>query len=254
MPALSANLSCGSIFRMGEKMKERQMTNMIRRGWVCLMAGLVCGCSAGMAEVKARPVIAEEPIRVSTPAPGSIWSGENAHNLLYADRKARYVNDIVTIIISEQAQGGNKATTNTSRDTTTAADITALLGVDKSITNNNANMGGTIALGGSSTNALKGTGDTTRGGNLAARLTARVTRVMANGNLVIEGRRQLTVNAEDQFILMSGIIRPEDITADNLIYSQYIADARIFYTGDGVINDKMRPGWLTRVVDWVWPF
>ncbi len=221
---------------------------------MCLMAGLLCGCSAVAAEMKTRPVIADAPIRVSTPVPGSIWSGENAHNLLYADRKARYVNDIVTIIISEQAQGGNKATTNTSRDTTTGAEITALLGVDRSIINSNANLGGKIELGGSSTNSLKGTGDTTRGGNLAARLTARVTRVMENGNLVIEGRRQLTVNAEDQFILMSGIIRPEDITAENFIYSQYIADARIFYTGDGVINDKMRPGWLTRAVDWVWPF
>jgi flagellar L-ring protein FlgH len=218
------------------------------------MAGLICGCSAAAVEMKKPPLIADEPIRVSTPAPGSIWSGENAHNLLYADRKARYVNDIVTIIISEQAQGGNKATTNTSRDTTTAADITALFGVENSITNSNPNMGGKIALGGSSKNALKGTGDTTRGGNLIARLTARVTRVMENGNLVIEGRRQLTVNAEDQFILMSGIIRPEDITSENLVYSQYIADARIIYTGDGVVNDKMRPGWLTRAVDWVWPF
>jgi flagellar L-ring protein precursor FlgH len=227
---------------------------MMRRGWICLMAVLVCGCSAGMAEMKAKPVIAEEPMRVSTPAPGSIWSGENSHNVLYADHRPRYVNDIVTIIISEQAQGGNNATTNTSRDTKNSADITALLGVDKSLINNNANLGGAVALGGASTNALKGTGDTTRGSNLDARLTARVTRVMANGNLLIEGRRQLTVNAEDQFILMSGIIRPEDITSDNLIYSQSIADARIVYTGDGVVNDKMRPGWLTRVVDWVWPF
>jgi len=78
--------------------------------------------------------------------------------------------------------------------------------------------------------------------------------VMENGNLVIEGRRQLTVNSEDQFIIMTGFIRPEDITAENTIYSQYIADARIIFTGDGVINDKMRPGWMTRVVDWVWPF
>ena len=238
-------------------MMKQGMSNTTTRmlsGCVCLTALFLCGCSAGMAELKARPTIVEEPIQISAPAPGSIWTGENTHNLLYGDRKARYVNDIVTIIISEQASGGNKATTNTSRDTTTSADITALLGVDKSITNSNANMGGAIAVGGSSTNALKGTGDTTRGGNLVARLTARVTRVMANGNLQIEGRRQVTVNSEDQFIFMTGIVRPEDITADNYIYSQYIADARIIYTGDGVINDKMRPGWLTRVVDWVWPF
>jgi flagellar L-ring protein precursor FlgH len=72
--------------------------------------------------------------------------------------------------------------------------------------------------------------------------------------LLIEGRRQLTVNAEDQFIVITGIVRTDDIAADNTIASQNIADARIVYTGEGVINDKMRPGWLTRAVDWVWPF
>jgi flagellar L-ring protein FlgH len=239
---------------MGVKMKIGQMSNVMRLGWLCLMVGLICGCSAGMAEIKARPVITEEPIRVSTPAPGSIWSGENVHSLLFTGRKARYVNDIVTIIVDELAQGGNKATTNTSRDTANTSSISALLGVDTSLINNNANLGGKLALGGTSTNSLKGAGDTTRGGNLTARLTARVTRVMENGNLIIEGRRQLTVNSEDQFIIMTGFIRPEDITAENIIYSQYIADARIIFTGDGVLNDKMRPGWMTRVVDWVWPF
>ncbi len=236
-------------------MKKDQKNHGVCSGWFFILAILVSGCSAGMAEMKAeKPVVPVDPVKITAPAPGSIWPGENARNLLFADRKARYVNDIVTIIISEQSQGGNSATTNTGRDTKTTAGISALLGVDTSLINNNANLGGKIEIGGSSTNSLKGTGDTTRGGNLIARLTARVTRVLDNGNLMIEGRRQLTVNAEDQFIIMNGIIRPEDITAENLIYSQYIADARIMYTGNGVINDKMRPGWLTRVTDWVWPF
>jgi len=89
---------------------------------------------------------------------------------------------------------------------------------------------------------------------MEATISARVMEVLDNGNLSIEGRRQLTVNEEDQFIIITGIIRPEDITADNVIESQFIADARIVYTGKGVINDKMRPGWLTRILDWVWPF
>ena len=237
-------------------MKKGRKNHVVCGGLFCMLAILISGCSAGMAEMKTTPtvLVPVDPIKVTAPAPGSIWSGENARNLLFADRKARYVNDIVTIIVNEQSQGGNKATTNTGRDTKTTAGISALLGVDTSLINNNANLGGKIEIGGSSTNSLKGTGDTTRGGNLVARLTARVTRVLENGNLMIEGRRQLTVNAEDQFIIMSGIIRPEDITAENLVYSQYIADARIVYTGNGVINDKMRPGWLTRVADWVWPF
>jgi flagellar L-ring protein precursor FlgH len=235
-------------------MKKIWKNKMLCGEWFCMLTILVSGCSAGMAEMKATPMLPAEPAKVTAPAPGSIWPGENARNLFFADRKARYVNDIVTIIIDEQSQGGNKASTSTGRDTKTTAGISGLLGLDNQIINNNGNLGGKIELGGSSTNSLKGTGDTTRGGNLAARLTARVTRVLENGNLMIEGRRQLTVNAEDQFIIMGGIIRPEDITAENLIYSQYIADARIVYTGNGVIDDKMRPGWLTRVTDWVWPF
>ncbi|MEQ8203568.1 MAG: flagellar basal body L-ring protein FlgH, partial [Smithellaceae bacterium] len=113
---------------------------------------------------------------------------------------------------------------------------------------------GEISIGGTSSNSLKGAGDTTRSSKLSASISARVLKILDNGNLLIEGRRQLTVNAEDQYLVITGIVRPEDITAINTVASQYIADARILYTGDGVINDKMRPGWLTRVVDWVWPF
>ena len=185
---------------------------------------------------------------------GSIWRGENARNSLFVDRKARGVGDIVTIIVSESSTGNNKAGTDTSRDSKTDAEISALLGLETSILKRNENMGGQIKVGGSSSNSLKGAGNTSRGNTLVARITARVIRVMENGNLMIEGRRQVTVNAEDQFIVISGLVRPDDITSDNLIASQYISDARILYTGKGIVNDKLRPGWLTRVVDWVWPF
>ena len=115
-------------------------------------------------------------------------------------------------------------------------------------------MGGKIGLEGAAANSLKGAGDTSRNTSVTAKISARVIRVLDNGNLIIEGRRQVTVNADDQFILITGIVRPEDITAENTVASQYVADARVLYTGEGIINDKMRPGWLTRIVDWAWPF
>jgi flagellar L-ring protein precursor FlgH len=157
--------------------------------------------------------------------------------------------------VSEVAAGGNKASANTSRNTNTAASITSLLGIENAIINSNySTMSGKIGLEGGAANSLKGAGDTSRNTTLTAKISARVIRVLDNGNLVIEGRRQVTVNADDQFILITGIVRPEDITTENTIASQYVADARILYTGEGIIDDKMRPGWLTRVVDWVWPF
>jgi flagellar L-ring protein FlgH len=188
------------------------------------------------------------------PAVGSIWPGESSNNLICTNKRARYINDIVTIIVSETVSGGNKATTNTSRDASTSHAISALLGIDNYILARNPSMGESISLGGTSANSLKGAGDTSRSSTLSASVSARVIKVFDNGNLLIEGKRQMTVNAEDQFIVVSGIVRPEDITANNTVASQYMADARIIYTGEGVVNDKMRPGWLTRTMDWVWPF
>ena len=225
----------------------------------------VAGCSTRGDTVekdKFIPVQAEKP---PSPPAGSIWPGENARNSLFTDNKARHVNDIVTIIIEESSSGSNSANTTTARDTETLAGISSLLGMDRKIARSNkdltdgediytAGLLPSIQVGGSSSNSLTGKGTTTRDSELQARITARVVEVLPNGNLNIEGKRRLAVNAEDQYIVISGTVRPEDITSDNVISSQYIADAKIVYTGKGVVDDKMRPGWLTRVVDWAWPF
>lgn len=224
---------------------------------ICSVLLLLGGCSTYGTRPKAvRPESTLKPVAAVRPvySPGSLWPGESARNTLFSDNKARYVNDIVTIVIDESSSGENKASTNTSRDTKTSAGISALLGVDTAFLKDNATMGGQIAVGGTSANSLKGTGDTSRGGKLQARVAAKVVAVTENGLLLIEGRRQLTLNEEDQFIVLTGLIRPDDISFDNLIHSSMIADARIVYTGNGVIHDKQRPGWLTRIVDWGWPF
>ncbi|NPU84753.1 MAG: flagellar basal body L-ring protein FlgH [Syntrophaceae bacterium] len=238
-----------------------------RRAKGFLLAGVFCGliltgCSlvtkpdAILEDAPPAPVHrAPPPVSpVSYVSPGSIWPGANSHNMLFTDKKAIAVNDIVTIIVEETATGANKGTTNTSRDGKSEFGVSALLGIESSILQKNTNMGESISVGGTSTNTMKGTGDTTRGGSLQARITARVIKVYENGNLYIEGRRMLTVNAEDQYLVLTGIIRPEDITSDNTISSKYIADARIVYTGRGVVDEKMRPGWLSRALDYVWPF
>jgi flagellar L-ring protein precursor FlgH len=224
------------------------------------------GCASNPKVIKMdRPAPVAQDVRIPpSPAPGSIWPGEMAASSLFTDKKAMYVNDIVTIVIDESSRGGNSADTKTSKDTKTFAGISSFLGVEKYIARRNKDLtdgdifsGGTepsIYIEGSSKSSLAGKGATSRDGTLKARITARVIEVLDNRNLVIEGRRQLMVNAEDQYIVITGIIRPEDITSNNMISSQYIADARIVYTGNGVINDKMRPGWLTRMIDRTWPF
>ena len=216
---------------------------------------LLTGCVESEHAVKKEPLISQlpQPAQVAS-APGSLWPGESNKNMLFADNKARYLNDIVTIVISEASAGTNDASTNTSRSSKTGANISALFGIDTSIINKNPNMGTSIAVAGGSDNSMKGQGDTSRSSKLSAQIAGRVIKVFENGNMVIEGRRQVTVNAEDQYIVITGIIRPDDVTPENFVHSRNISDARIVYTGMGVINDKSHPGWGTRILDWVWPF
>jgi flagellar L-ring protein precursor FlgH len=101
---------------------------------------------------------------------------------------------------------------------------------------------------------FKGEGDTNREGNLVATITAKVVEVMPNGNLVLESRKEITINNEKQILVLTGIVRGEDISADNAVFSNRIADAQVYYVGDGVIQDKQNPGWMVRVLDRVWPF
>lgn len=234
-----------------------KVVSVKRRIYLAGLVALWClaaGCAARTDLVKSQSPLPQSSPSAPGTATGSLWPGENARNSLFTDNKARRVNDIVTILVSENADGTSKASTNTSRESTTTAGIAALLGLDKSLQAANDKLKPKIEVGGAASNALKGEGDTSRASKLTATVTAKVTKVLDNGNLLIEGRRQLTINGEDQQVIISGSIRPEDITTDNVIASQFIADASIYYTGQGIINEKMRAGWLTRVMDAVWPF
>lgn len=223
--------------------------------FLAFLVPIFTGCAPSDSITRGAPPLPRTPqIEERKAASGSIWQGEGTRNNLFVDNKARYVNDIVTIVVSETTKGTSSASTKTSRDASTTAGITGLLGIDKSLQAMNAKLTPSIQVGGSAANSMTGEGDTARGSTFTTRVTARVMKVLDNGNLVVEGWRQLKMNGESQYVVISGIVRPDDITSDNLVSSQYIADAKIEYVGDGVINDKMRPGWLTRVVDYVWPF
>ncbi len=245
-------------------MKHRSHMFIILMSVLFLFAA--AGCFSTVDDVVKKDEFIPVQAKETPPPPmGSIWPGENAKNSLFTDNKARHVNDIVTIVIDESSSGSNSANTTTARDTSTLAGISALLGMDRKIARSNkdltdgddiytAGLLPSLQVGGTSANSLTGKGATTRDSELQARITARVIEVLPNGNLNIEGKRRLAVNEEDQYIVISGTVRPDDITSDNVISSQYIADAKIVYTGKGVVDDKMRPGWLTRIVDWAWPF
>ncbi len=187
---------------------------------------------------------------------GSLWRAGSPLNGLFMDYKARAVGDIVTIRVIEKATAYNEAKTNTARESSLEAGIENLFNIEKKFPASKPffNPFSAASVKGGIKSDFDGSGKTSRLGGLTADITARVIDVLPNGNLRIAGAREVTVNSERQFLTISGIIQPRDISSDNTIESSRISDAKIIYSGSGVINDRQRPGWMARVIDYIWPF
>jgi flagellar L-ring protein precursor FlgH len=210
--------------------------------------------------------------QAATPlAEGALYSDRSALMDLYTDTKARRVGDIVTINIIESSSASNTANTSADRDSSLTAGIEKFFGFENSWSQLEQeykalellnpfsdvagfNPFGTTSVSGSLQNAFSGKGSTTRGGSIIADVTARITEELPNDHFRIVAAREIAVNNESQHIALTGIIRGRDISAANTVLSTRIGDARISFSGSGVINDKQKPGWLTRVLDHVWPF
>jgi flagellar L-ring protein precursor FlgH len=106
----------------------------------------------------------------------------------------------------------------------------------------------------SAKNKFGGKGATSREDTLTGTISAIVTEVLPNGDLRMEGKREVTVNSETQLMTISGIVRRVDVDTKNTVLSSAIADAKIEYSGLGVVDDVQRPGWLVRILDWIYPF
>jgi flagellar L-ring protein precursor FlgH len=225
-----------------------------------IAAGALSSCAKPNLAVN--PESAVVPAQLYEPPPvkkkdGSIWPGDTANNLLFVDAKANGVGDIVTVVIAETATSSQQATTDVGKNATLDMDWTALFGLDRNLGVNNLLGSGDPfdpRAAASLSRNTQGSGTTTRGGSLNAQISVIVIQVLPNGNFAIEGRRSITVNHEEQIVVLRGIIRKVDIDFDNTISSRYIANASISYAGEGVVADEQRVGWLTRALTYVWPF
>lgn len=216
---------------------------------------ILLACVATLSEIQpAMPPVTPVSEPLPPPIPGSLWSESEARALIGMDGNARRVGDLITVEISDNTTTSLDAGTKTEKTADSKFGIGAILGLETSILNNNADMGGKIELSGSNETSNDGSGSTSRTGTIAATLTCQVVEVMRNGNLRIRGTKQILVNREAQYLTLEGIVRPRDILVDNTIASDLIAEARIEFTGQGVIADKQGVGWATRLGDAVWPF
>jgi len=234
---------------------RKEITGMLLFICPCLLAGCI---SIEPSKITNEPLTISKTYRTPPEKPaapeaknGSVWHSRLTD--MFSDQRARSVGDILTINIVEVSQASESASTATTRKSQTVAGLGNFFGLESN-PNGPWKNSATLINANAPNNDFTGTGATTRAGSLSATITARVMDVLPNGNLIIEGKREIYVNNEKKELLLQGIVRPRDIAFNNTISSTQIADAKVIYTGIGVVAEKQRPGWAARLFDFVWPF
>jgi len=186
------------------------------------------------------------PRQETAAASGSIYQAGTSRTL-FEDRRARYVGDTMTILITETTSASTKSNTSASRSTSISASIPTISGLPgKSLQG--------LDLSASSANSLAGKGDAAANNVFTGSITVTVIEVLPNGNLQVSGEKQVSIGAGTEFIRLSGIVNPYFISTANTISSTNVADARIEYKESGVISEAQIMGWLARFFMSVLPF
>jgi flagellar L-ring protein FlgH len=180
---------------------------------------------------------------------GSLWSPASRLTDLGSDLRATQVDDLITIVVTEQASAVVNGATKTQRQSSLKSSVSAIGGVTKT-TGALANLANL-----SSQSQLNGQGATSRSTQLSTTLSARITHVLPNGYLVVEGNKDVVVNSEHQVVTVRGVVRPTDLSTTNEVSSNQIAQMELKINGKGVVNDAVRrPFILYRVLMGLLPF
>jgi len=210
--------------------------------------------AAGRTKQKDPPPASTVPVQVTAaqipqPSPGSLYSSAGRLADLARDLRANRLHDLITIVVADQAAAVTTGATNTSRKSSVANSIAALAGVTRT-TGPWANLANL-----SNDQELQGTGTTSRTNTLNTMVSAEVSGVTANGNLIVEGRKTITVNGEKQVVTVRGTVRPDDVSPANTVSSAQIANLEVSVNGKGVVGDAVRrPFILYRLLLGLLPF
>jgi len=182
-------------------------------------------------------------------SPGSTWTPSSRLLDLGSDVRARLVDDMVTVLVAENVTADVTGVTKTSRASAAKSTIPALAGLTRA-------TGPWTNLANLSTNtSLDGEGTTSRQTTFTTTLAARVTQVLPNGNLVVEGAKDIQVNSERQKVVVRGVVRPADIDTTNSVRSDHMAEVEVRINGKGVVNDvAKRPNIVYRALMGLLPF
>lgn len=225
--------------------------------YCCVVAIAASGCVRHLGEVKPpkreyTPDFQEpEP---ATAEPGSLFSSTSRLSSPFSDLRARQEGDLVTVLIDEESLAQREASTALKRDTAEDARLRAFFGALAALTAAVPQVATDPAIDAKSSSSFDGKGETSRSEALKAVIPCTVRKVFANGNMLVEGHRAVLVNQDEQHLLISGVVRPEDIDSDNTVPSTRMVDAHIEFSGLGNVAERQRQGWLGQWLPWFWPF
>ncbi len=185
----------------------------------------------------------------------SLWPDDTQGGSIFTDDRAFQAMDVITIVVEENTIGKKKAQTRADSEYTLLAGITNLFGLEtKSWEANNTGLNPAQLINAQTKANYNGDAKTERSGSLTGRLSAVVLEVLPNGLLRIEGTKIVSINSEEEIMVLSGLVRTRDIDSLNQIISSRVANMRIDFYGQGVVGEKQTPGWGARLFEWVWPF
>ena len=182
----------------------------------------------------------------------SLWQ-DDVSRPMFADKRAGAVGDLLTVIVQENNSASKDKSTKTAKNSSMDASLSTFLYAPAA--SGMLTKGGQMpAMKWGSKNSFDGGGSINNTEQIVARITVRVVDVLPNRNLVIEGTRDTAFSGEQQTIVMRGVVRPDDVAANNTVYSYNIADAAIKFVAKGALTDSQNKGWFNKVWDKVSPF
>ena len=195
------------------------------------------------------------PLDLGDPGVGaSLWRESRVANEVYRDFRAWQPMDLLTIVINEISIGRHFGLTEVKGKSEYQAAIENFFGLEEQTQNwtNPPDLSSLIRA--QTRNDFKGEGQTNRQAQLTARMSAVVAEVLPSGLLRIEGEKIISVNNEEQVMVITGLVRPRDITSDNEVQSTKIAQVRVDYYGKGTVGEAQYGGWFARLLRIIWPF
>lgn len=220
------------------------------------------GCTAGLTEpeIDFEPPVYVEQIpakeaKQDFSATGSIFG--QGDNPLFSDHKAMYVHDIVQVVISENTKSSNvssKSLSKVDESDLNSGVFSTTDGAAKATIGALGGLGGGVGFNSGSKSTFKGSGSATKDASFTTTISARIVKVLSNGNYFITGKREILIDEQKQIIQLSGVIRPYDIDQNNRIDSSQISDAKILYKTQGDVDRAGQQGWGAKIIQSVWPF